>query len=564
MVKVSSFVNGLPAKLDVDESYFFIDEYDDGKVKGGVRAWNEGHEEVIRRFYHFSSPPVVSALRPHEHQDDLDEASFASRERGRPIVLANSRAFQATLLNPSFSSTYLDPFEAKTVKEREDVSNAAEAHRKLVPEITLEQLCSGDGKGLRRLVDRLNAHLDRFDLVSNHPFPHDGFFRMFALDGKSRFPLSKSCRAYQDEMCLIRHSTLLAFLFSIFQAIRGRPVTKSEVVIGNVASDLNPSTAPHLLDDGKEEKKNLLVTGERCIECMKSAEAVGLAKLFRCEKCLRIGRVELYCSSRCQRIAWPTHKKTCGVKLSEAFSVPNFKPSSVTPGPTTPSIHPDKLASLHPLRRYVLSGLDSFPNEIWHVSDTSSFGFEASQRPNGVALTTRIRTAMRATAYKALRDSDPTSIDILACTLVPYDLTDRDPTLKRVGSQIRKDFQAMFELDDAQLAAATERGEKELEKPERRGERECWIERFRCSRRAAWDEAGEEVKQTHGERALSSIPELHEWMTQCMFRLDEHPLERIDRLERRAEAKEQPSAGRVTEDALFPDVDNVFENCPVQ
>ncbi|GAA6041467.1 hypothetical protein JCM8097_001891 [Rhodosporidiobolus ruineniae] len=44
MPMVSSFVNGLPAKLDLYESYIYLDEHDDGKIDGGTRARKEDHD----------------------------------------------------------------------------------------------------------------------------------------------------------------------------------------------------------------------------------------------------------------------------------------------------------------------------------------------------------------------------------------------------------------------------------------------------------------------------------------------------------------------------------------
>lgn len=105
---------------------------------------------------------------------------------------------------------------------------------------------------------------------------------------------------------------------------------------------------------------------------------------------------------------------------------------------------------------------------------------------------------MRRVAYKALQASDLTSIDILACCVVPYTLTrdygefdankpkaedmhfkpgekkEEGHTMSKAkcGVLVREQFKEMFNLNDDELEEAIKRGEKELEKPERQSERE--------------------------------------------------------------------------------------------
>ncbi|GAA6039293.1 hypothetical protein JCM8097_003248 [Rhodosporidiobolus ruineniae] len=570
MPKVSSFVNGLPVKLDIMESYFYIDEYDAGKAKGGIRRWNEGHEEVMRRFYAKYSPPIVSASRPHEHQEYLDEHSFASRQRGRAAVSASSRHFKASLLSPDFAARHFKPFESKSVKEREELvlnalagelrtwhllreTSGAEWQRKLLPEINLADLCSGDGKGLRRLVNRLGEHLDQYTLVDDHPFPHAPFFRKFGLNQASSLPLSPSCRAYQDEVLLIRHSMLLNLLTIILNKIADGPPTITEFV-GNVPQELKPSTAPHLFKNSSEG--NFIAASEKCAQCNASAKDAGISRLLRCGTCLKVGRIELYCSSRCQRIAWNLHKKTCGAKLSEALPVPNFAPPASSPSSPTRA----DSTTLHPLRRFVPSGLDAYPTEIWHLSNGTALGFDMGKDADGIASTTRVRAAMRATAYKALRDSDPVSIDVLACSHVPYDHSELhaavcpvEPSgregagmLSNASERIRADFKAMFDLDDEQLAEAIKRGEKELEKPERRGERELWVHKQSGVRRMLVDMLkAQPLKKDVPLRSgitQEGLESLYGLVCEAAYHSGMHKLEKLSLKDKRADEKKKKEA----------------------
>ncbi|GAA6026641.1 hypothetical protein JCM10207_003831, partial [Rhodosporidiobolus poonsookiae] len=170
----------LPKVLKLRDSYYYLDEYEgDTKTKsGGFRAWEEAHELVMERFY--SQPPLVSPKRPHEWHEHLQEHGFASRERGCAVNAIAGQSLLYLFNDPDFEETYLKPFEAKTVEQREDLvlkalsdevrtweykdSTIAEWRRKLCPEITLNTLCSGDGKGLRRLIDSLRSHLSTYDI----------------------------------------------------------------------------------------------------------------------------------------------------------------------------------------------------------------------------------------------------------------------------------------------------------------------------------------------------------------------------------------------------------------
>ncbi|GAA5920494.1 hypothetical protein JCM6882_008326 [Rhodosporidiobolus microsporus] len=508
----------LPKVIKVRESYFYLDDYEEGRRSGGVRAWEEGHQDVIARFY--SSPPLVSDKRPHEHQDYLCEKSFAARERGRIVVKEHAQSIRRCLSSTTFEAEYLKPFEAKSVEEREALLLKAladrvrtwdlrrdridaEFQRKLVPEFRLDELCSGDGKGLRRLTERLKEHLDRLD-IDEHPFPHPDFDRKFALNTPSQLPLSKASRAFQQEFVLVRHSTLFQFLEAIFDTLDGTPIVE-EHWVGNFAREMTHENAPTVVPDGlsrraeREKQGTLKTTEERCSGCGRLASSLGMKELKRCGRCLIVGRLELFCSVNCQKDSWDKHKKTCGKKLSEVCDVPLFNPSTPRSAPPT---QPESARSL---REHVLHALDISRREYWAIKQAKDgvygvFGYERrDQRPE---VSAQVRDAMRSTAYKALRESDPVSVDVLACCVVPYlrtqdfdpdDVDENDFNPGRPSSNdsadpaprqqlckarsavlIRQQFKEIFDLDDKQLDEAIQRGEKEIKKPGREGELILW------------------------------------------------------------------------------------------
>jgi hypothetical protein len=206
-----------------------------------------------------------------------------------------------------------------------------------------------------------------------------------------------------------------------------------------------------------------------------SAEEADIVELLRCGRCLSIGRAELYCSRACQEAGFSVHKPKCGKVLREVRDVPTFRPSSTSVD--------DK--SLHPLRRLLLIKLSVFPNEYWGtVGGIAPTMMGYLQSPDFTdARTIKIRSAMRNLAFSALRESDPTSINLLAAIVtskyrryVPHPAASNRPgassltpeLAEALGTQeqMAKEFKTMFSLDDEELEAARKKGEQEVKKPE--------------------------------------------------------------------------------------------------
>ncbi|GAA5951953.1 hypothetical protein JCM3765_005151 [Sporobolomyces pararoseus] len=83
--------------------------------------------------------------------------------------------------------------------------------------------------------------------------------------------------------------------------------------------------------------------------------------LQHCSRCLRVNRHIAYCSTSCQTLDWPRHKKQfyCGKVLSSVFPLPDFAPPSLTPSPTVAyqcqfnSLLPRSPEALYTIRRQV-------------------------------------------------------------------------------------------------------------------------------------------------------------------------------------------------------------------
>ncbi|GAA6025372.1 hypothetical protein JCM10207_001367 [Rhodosporidiobolus poonsookiae] len=135
-----------------------------------------------------------------------------------------------------------------------------------------------------------------------------------------------------------------------------------------------------------------------------------VTQLKRCGACLKSGRVHLYCSSDCQRADWPEHRKACGQKLSAASDVPVFQTTSPSQDETLVSDH---------LRQVVLDELDRSRNAFWIVLDERCTVLGRVTVPDSLARPDETLATLRIHAYRALRESNTTSVDILACFLLP-------------------------------------------------------------------------------------------------------------------------------------------------
>ncbi|GAA5884893.1 hypothetical protein JCM6882_007141 [Rhodosporidiobolus microsporus] len=284
-----------------------VEPYQSGAKPGGLRAWWTEHEAFVKQFY--SEPPLVSAQAPNRWKMFLSDSAFMARERGRPYVSESARFVKIVLKRPSIMLA-LARFEAKT----------------LVPEFSLSSLCSGEGRGLARLLDKVNSSLDGV-ISSSVCIPDRDFFVKFGLEQASgSIPHSRANRAYQDEIILLRHTMLFSLLYALLDKL-GVPVERTTHSVGAFAADDAPENLPY----GPKEDADEMAVPESCGHCKRTAAEAKLTNLLRCGACWKVKRVEPYCSRECQVAAFPKHKAAgCGRKLSEFAAVPDFATSLPT------------------------------------------------------------------------------------------------------------------------------------------------------------------------------------------------------------------------------------------
>ena len=214
----------------------------EGIARGGLRGWNQEHEEVTRWLYRFNSPCLVDPRYPNEHSMHLSELAFAARTRGRKNLEDTAELVASQMNNdPEFDKKYVQPWKRLSRMEREDLLLSAlssfetpqdalsgedstySKNRKLMPELELDKLCSNDGQGLLDFFKKIALYALDPKRLSTHPIPDEDVFRKFGIVNDDSIPLSSADRAFQDEYFLRRH----VLLFVITQAILSKLVSSA-------------------------------------------------------------------------------------------------------------------------------------------------------------------------------------------------------------------------------------------------------------------------------------------------------------------------------------------------
>ncbi|GAA5834641.1 hypothetical protein JCM5353_004505 [Sporobolomyces roseus] len=479
--------------------------YEDGKIKGARKAWNDEHEALIEWLYQPDSPCLVNPLYPNEHIKLLSNIAFASRARGMPVVISSADELECSLGSETFSDQYMQPWLALNKKKQEKLLLAALASvssvdsdrfarfRKLLPEVIISDLVADKGQGLVRFYDHLRTHLeDGGSKLSQHPVPNDKFFAKFGIPTEEgALPLAQGDRAFQEEYLLARHSILFDVAEATLRQIVGKPMPSIVGKAGNTASDITRRNYPQMRDGAPDPTKPLsdgfehLVT-ERCSVCNKSAKDAGLAKLLYCQACKKVDRMQPYCSAACQKEDWSEHKKeSCGSAVSNFHPVPVI---SARPPRSAPS------SVLSTRRRSVKKWLNKYKDEFWVFEIDGRLEAMGYYNPQDQAKEKRIRKTMRDHAHKALETGDQASIDLFAYAMIG---SIHSPILfhanrrnKRSGDGLGRDrdvtreekkvvqFRQTFglETEDA-WRAALKRGKEELAKPENGVVRELYDQR---------------------------------------------------------------------------------------
>jgi len=217
----------------------FEEEYQDSQE--AVRRWNEEHEKIIDWFYQKDSPCLVDPRYPLEHSDHLDELSYSSQARSQKgIMMRCVQYLRRVLGNAGYEEKFIKPWLSFSKQKQEDLvllvlstlARAEEASddpgtigpqsrsRKIVPEITLANLCSDNGAGLVDFLNLMTHSALRLEDLDEHPIPNDHFFRKFGIRKSGEaLPLSLADRSFQNSYILQRHSLLFKLAEAFLDAM---------------------------------------------------------------------------------------------------------------------------------------------------------------------------------------------------------------------------------------------------------------------------------------------------------------------------------------------------------
>ncbi|GAA5997090.1 hypothetical protein JCM5350_000819 [Sporobolomyces pararoseus] len=441
-----------------------LEHFDDGSLES-VKRWYSELQAVSDWLYQAGSPSLVDPTQPNQHARHLFQFAFETRAEGAAVVSWNAKVLYDKLCSPTFAEEYVKPWKALSSQSREELLLEAFAasdrrgfpkafvfsrNHKLVPEFDVIDLTAEDGKGLLDLLNHLRVNLVNCDQLSTKPIPNEKFFGKFGIGiGQEELPLSRADRAFQEEYLLKRHSLILSVVDEILGRIVGEPRVTSPILIGDLPSDAK----------------------ERCAGCFLTLDEAGLKRFMYCGRCKKIDRDVPYCSALCQKKDWSEHKKKCSTENSHR-QVPIVSTS-----------HSSLSTDIPLLRRLMITALDKHSTEYWLYEvdgEPGKFqvqGFKSHDRSEE----SRIRTAMRSLAFKALETGDRTSIALLAVTLYSSDpwlphYISKGNKVKPATSQPEevmsdrsriKHFRRVFDItSDSEWSEIMKLGKVEIEKPE--------------------------------------------------------------------------------------------------
>jgi len=226
-----------PLLYSETETREFLSDYEKpGKrLLEGLEEHESAHVCLIEWFYHPDGPCLIDPVLPNQHLDFLTESSTASRARGQRAVQQQAYRLRNDLKAPrlatamscwkSLTSQGRRELVLKTLGERARHAEASPGDnfarvRKLVPELTVDQLCLDEGEGLVRFVNLLREYLSNPEQLSSQPIHNQRFFKKFGIPtSTTSLPLSKADRAMQEEFVLCRHSSLFSITDCLLAAL---------------------------------------------------------------------------------------------------------------------------------------------------------------------------------------------------------------------------------------------------------------------------------------------------------------------------------------------------------
>ncbi|GAA5927699.1 hypothetical protein JCM10213_000870 [Rhodosporidiobolus nylandii] len=285
--------------------------------------------------------------------------------------------------------------------------------RGLCPEITLENICGGDGSGYLRLLDHF--------VQSGLDFPEGktGFNEVIhpVWDKRARIqrnssgtlqPQDRAVRQQQTEATQVRSRHLYLAYFTLMLTRNLLTLTSSAADPLNdydrefwpvqklTRSGQKPSPPPPSMNphphwrehyEGKYAGKNVQTKlfgpmakdrnpdgPERCYACGREASEVqelldAKKQLSFCSACAKIERRIGYCSRDCQvRHYKLEHKEICGKSLQDAWPAPVFSPAPAVPPPSASAVWQYEHMRLTPGVLYHATNNSNRPPDGWDDS----------------------------------------------------------------------------------------------------------------------------------------------------------------------------------------------------
>ncbi|GAA5952016.1 hypothetical protein JCM3765_005169 [Sporobolomyces pararoseus] len=354
--------------------------------RGDWMRWNKAEE---REFEMLQGPPAVDPRDWNRHLIYLDEPSYSAiLQKNEEIARTHAEIGRQFLDNSRPNDWFDEVWTGITVEERilaviEGLRRATEITggwqacvRVSTPDITVQSMAkeSNGGGFVKILRHMIQSHIShpKQDGYDEWIDPTGTFDRFYSIDRTRQVPIHRAVRNMQAAVNGDRQTYIARFVFGVLLAVgevesnqyrvpeidlpRLEVRNPSSITRGiNQAGPRIDDRNIHLLNvDGSQSQENVaheiaitrrLEEGltEMCAACYRIRDEVqelveSGGKMLHCSKCLKVNRRIAYCSTSCQALDWPRHKREvyCGKLLSKVLSPPTFPPASSIPLPTLP------------------------------------------------------------------------------------------------------------------------------------------------------------------------------------------------------------------------------------
>ncbi|GAA6014316.1 hypothetical protein JCM11491_005036 [Sporobolomyces phaffii] len=381
---------GITGSVDDDCEHY--DSLDNGRRSGLTskefwqrRDWLRWNKAEELEFAMLRGPPMVSPRDFNQHLIYLDEPAYAAIMLKTEEVARAHAELGIQMLASNALVEFEDKWRAMTNAQRTRRVIDGLRHATLItgdyqacvrlstPDLTVASMAK-DPNGvitlLRHIIRSYLAHpnQDGYDEWIDPTGLVDRFYGIQRTE-KGQVPLHRAIRNMQAAINGDRQTYIVRFVSGILLALGYVRAFKFRIpsidlprlpVYGrNIVRGVNPA-GPRIHDDnldmlnidGKQTQAevdreravaDMLDAGkeDHCAACYRVRDEIkemveSGGKMLVCSKCIKVNRRITYCSTSCQGLDWPRHKREvfCGKVLSKVLSPPLFSPASQDPLPT--------------------------------------------------------------------------------------------------------------------------------------------------------------------------------------------------------------------------------------